>query len=422
MSSVLIKDAKLIITPSHIKKGSIYIEEGKIVEFRSQEADTVIDGSGLAVVPGLINAHTHVAMNFLRGLAEDKPLMKWLEEDIWPAEKKATRELVHNAAVLGIAEALLSGTTSILDMYFYEEEIARAASRMGIRAWVGYGMLDNGDGEKAGAELKKAEKLIKFVRGLNDEKITPVVSPHAPYTCSRDLLIKAGELAEKLDLLYHIHVSETKAEVEESIRKRGKTPLSYLNSLGVVNERFVGAHGVWLTPRETVMLSKKKGSIVHNPTSNLKLGSGIAPVKKYIEAGINVALGTDGQASNNDLNMWDEIKLMALLQKVKDVTFSGMEALRSATISGARALKFTGGRIGEGAPADLVLIDTGAIQFQPVLSAGQTLNNIIYNTSRKDVKYVLVDGQVLVRNGKLAHEEIVRESVRKIGDMLQLYT
>ena len=421
MESVLIKNARFIISPERVFSGDIFIENGKIAGFERGEADVVIDASNMAVLPGLINAHTHLAMNFLRGIAEDKPLQQWLEQDIWPRERKINEKLVYYAAVIGVAEALESGTTSFVDMYFYEEEIAKAAHELGARAWVGYGLIDLFDPEKREEELKRAKELVKKVRSLRSELVTPVISPHAPYTCSPELIIKAHELAERYDLIYHIHVSETKREVEEILKKHGSTPLLYLEKLGVVDSRFLGAHGVWITPREMVVLAKRRGSIVHNPTSNLKLGSGIAPVKKFIEKGVNVALGTDGQASNNDLDMWEEMRLMALLQKLSDVTFPSIEALKSATVNGAKALGFDGGVIKEGAPADLVLLDLEKIHFFPAFTKAQVVNNIIFAASKGDVNYVIVNGDIVVKNGRHVMQDKVqkaKEEVRKLAEKL----
>lgn len=422
MSSILIRNAEFIVTPEKVwEKRSIYIEDSRIVEFSKNEADVVIEGDGMVVVPGLINAHTHIPMTFLRGIAEDKPLAKWLEEDIWPRERKINAKLVYNAALLGIAEALRYGTVGFVDMYFYEEEIAKAASEMGIRAWVGYGLIDLGNAEKREEEIKKAVKLIKAVKRLKDPRIRGIVTPHAPYTCSPELLIEAHEIAVENSTIYHIHISETREEVEKVRRKYGKTPLKYLDSLGVVDGYFVGAHGVWLTPGERVILARRGGSVVHCPSSNLKLGSGIAPVKKYIGSGINIALGTDGPASNNDLDMWEEMRLMAFLQKLKDTSFPGIEALKAATANGARALRFDGGIIREGAPADLVLVDLNSLSFQPVLSRQQVANNLVYACSGRDVKYVIVNGELKVKNGRLVDEEKVERAMnetRKLAEKL----
>jgi len=238
VSSILIRNAEFIVTPEKVwERKSIYIEDSRIVEFSKNEADVVIEGDGMVVVPGLINAHTHIPMTFLRGIAEDKPLAKWLEEDIWPRERKINAKLVYNAALLGIAEALRYGTVGFVDMYFYEEEIAKAASEMGIRAWVGYGLIDLGNAEKREEEIKKAVKLIKAVKRLKDPRIRGIVTPHAPYTCSPELLIEAHEIAVENSTIYHIHISETREEVEKVRRKYGKTPLKYLDSLGVVRLR-----------------------------------------------------------------------------------------------------------------------------------------------------------------------------------------
>ncbi len=418
--SLLVKNARLIVTPNKVLENkSIYVEDGRIIEFSKQEADIVIDARNKAVLPGLINAHTHIAMNFLRGIAEDKPLKAWLEQDIWPREKKINAELVYYSSLLGIAEALLSGTTGFVDMYFFEEEVAKAAEKLGARTWLGYGMIDLFDEEKREEEIKKMENFVNFVEKMKNPLIKPIVTPHAPYTCSSELLTYAHEFAKEKGLIFHIHVNETEQEVKQALKSFGKAPVSYLSELGVVDEFFLGAHGVWLSREEVRILAEARASIVHNPTSNLKLGSGIAPVRDYIEHGLNIALGTDGEASNNDLDLFEEIRLMVLLQKLRDVTFPSIEALKAATVNGARALHFEGGVIEENAPADLVIIDLTKIHFQPIYNKYQLVNNIIFNAKGSDVTHVIVNGLLRVVKGKLVNEKIVETAKEKIVELVR---
>ena len=401
MGSLLIRGASYVITPETVKKDvDIYIEDGRIVEFKAQEADTVVEARNRVVMPGFVNLHTHISMTFLRGIAEDKELQAWLSEDIWPREAKLNHKIVYYAALIGIAEALRSGTTSFVDMYFFEKEVAKAAEKLGIRAWVGHGMIDLGDEEKREKEIKETIDLIKFVRKMGSDLVNPTIAPHSPYTCSRDLLEVCVDMAVRNGIPLQIHLSETRRELEEVKKKTGKTPLLYLNSIGFSRANVIAAHGVWLTPREIVAASKQEITIAHCPVSNLKLGSGIAPVIKYLERGVKVGLGTDGPASNNNLDMFEEIKTAALLQKLKDVKFSGIEALKMATEYGARALGMKG-EIKEGAEADLIVLNIEKPHFMPVLNRKQVLNNVIYSARGSDVEYTIVNGEVVMRNGKV---------------------
>ena len=401
--SLLIKNASWMVTPDKVFKNvNVYIEGGRIIEFKSQEADTVLNAEGHALLPGMINLHTHIPMNYMRGVAENLPLEEWLKKEVWPREKKIDGELVYLAAKLGITEAVRFGTTSFVDMYFHEGRVAEAAEELGIRAWLGEVAFDFQDKEKTEEAIKNTEQNIRNLR--NKELITPIVSPHGTNTCSARLLRSMHSIAREGRLIFLTHLSETKIE-KETVRKiTGKTPLKFLESLRVVDENFIGAHGVWLSPGEMSLMGIRHASIAHCPTSNMKLGSGVAPTAKYLKKGINVGLGTDGQPSNNNLDMFREVKQAALLQKLKDVRFPAVEALRMGNSYGARALGFPGGRIDADRPADLVLMDIKQPHFEPLTTREQALNNIVFSASGADVKYTIVNGKI-VYDGKTNHQE-----------------
>jgi len=418
--SLLIKNASFIVTPFKVVKDkSIYIENGEIVEFETQEADIVIDARGMVALPGLINLHTHIPMTFLRGIAEDKGLEEWLNEEIWPREKKLNEKVVYYSSLLGIAESLRFGTTSFVDMYFFEEKVAEAAEKLGARAWVGEGIFDFFEKEKTEEEIKRAERVLKRVKKMKNELINPTIAPHSVYTCSKELLQVCSEIAREKGIPLHIHISETKEEVEEARKKFGMTPLLYLSSFKFFERnRVIGAHGIWLSARELVLARKFNLTIAHCPISNLKLGSGIAPIGKYLKRGIKVGLGTDGPASNNSLDMFEEMKVAALLQKLSDVRFPTLEVIKMATVYGARALGFKGGVIEENRPADIILVDLKKPHFMPIIKKEQVVNNLVYCAKGEDVAYTIVNGEIVCRGSVENLEKIeskVLEEVKKAG-------
>ncbi len=408
--SLLLKGG-LALTERGIERKDIYIEGGRIVELSSREADHVINIEGMVAIPGLINLHTHMSMNYLRGFGDDKRLEAWLEEDIWPREKKLTARLAYLTARLGIKEALQFGTTSFLSMYFFGEEVERAANELGVRAWVGEATIDFFDEDRREQEIKKTRKWLGRQRGL----VTRVSAPHSTYTCSTELLRESHRLAEEAGSFMTTHIAETREEVRKVQKLTGKTPFRHLAAIGAAR-RTVMAHGVWLSPVEARRAAREGASVAHCPTSNLKLGSGMAPVRRYIAAGLTVGLGTDGQASNNSLDMLREVKMAALLQKLKNVEFPSLEALKMATSYGARALGFEGGIIGEGRPADIAVIDLRKPHFHPIAHRNQIISHLVYSASGSDVAYTIVNGQV-VYDGKVEMEELpeIEGLMEKLG-------
>lgn len=376
--------------------------------------ERVIDCSQKVVMPGLVNAHTHVSMTLLRGLSDNKNLQDWLEEDIFPAEEKLEADDAFVGALLGCIEMLESGTTTFNDMYDHMDQVAEAVDKTGIRAVLGRGLLDI-DGERDW-RMDEAVELVETFQG--HERITPCFAPHAVYTASEQLLLEAKDCAEIFNTSYHIHVSETDTEVEESIEERERPPLEYLNDLGLVNSGLIAAHGVWLTDLEKDILEEKGGSVVHNPAANLKLGSGVAEVPELLEREINVALGTDGVASNNNLNLFEEAKISSVLHKADGPErIDEQQVLDMATVNGAKALGLEDeiGSVELGKKADLITVSMDNPEMRPIHGKKGLVSNLIYSFSGV-VDEVIVDGDVVVEEGKAT--EVKRDSVMNASEVL----
>lgn len=402
-TSILIKDTTIL--SDKIKKASILIVDNTIEEISNDlsvtDASKVIDGTNKITMPGLVNTHSHVAMTLLRGVGDDEELQTWLNDYIWPKEAKLDEKLVYAGSKLAMAEMIKTGTTTFNDMYFYMEETAKAVEESGIRGVLGYGMIDLFDDEKRKQEIKATKNLIKNSHNTANGRVQVAVAPHAPYTCSEELLSESKKLANKYNLKLHIHVSETQQEVNDLEKQRNQTPFEYLDSIDLLDENTIAAHGVWTTDNEMKLLKEKQVSISHNPSSNMKLASGIAPVSKYIKKDINVAIGTDGVSSNNNLDMFSEMKLTALLQKVNNMNAKILPAqatFNMATENGARALGINTGSIKEGKLADIVLVNMNVPHMIPVRNP---LSNIIYSALGSDVDTVICDGQLLLEDKKL---------------------
>ncbi len=376
--------------------------EGNVIAYVGKEeiaGDLEIDASGKFVLPGLFNAHTHLAMTLFRGYAEDMPLMDWLEKKIWRAERKLTPQDVYWGSMLGILEMLKTGTTAFSDLYIHMDEVAKAVGETGIRAVLCYGMADRGDKEKAERELKIGTEFILNWNNAFNGRIKAIYGPHAPYTCTPEFLREVKLKANELKTLVHIHVSETRQEVEDVRRRYGKTPVRLLDDLGFLDEKTVIAHGIWLDREEMEILSRRGVSVVHCPVSNLKLASGIARVVEMLEFGINVCLGTDGAASNNTYNMFEEIKLTSLLQKVitgRADALRAKDVLSMATSNGYRAYGINGGELKQGMLADVITIDRGRFNYCPVYDP---LHSIVYASYGCEVSHVIVDGELIVEDG-----------------------
>ena len=365
-------------------------------------AHKVIEGKNRVLMPGLINTHTHVAMTLLRSYGDDTSLFDWLENMVWPMEDKMTKEDIKVGTQLGIAEMLLSGTTTFLDMYAEMDQVALAVEETGIRGHLSKGMIFRDSQKVDHKNLKETEDLIKQFHNTADGRIEFLVGPHAIYTNSKEFLEAQLAIAKKYKVGVHIHVSETREEVETAIKNHGMSPVAYLESLGIFDAPpVIAAHCVHLIDGDLEILKKYDVSIAHNPQSNLKLASGIAPVKTYLDYGVNVGLGTDGASSNNNLDLLEELQYASLLQKgtLEDPTaLKAYEALKMATVDGAKALGIEDkvGRIKEDYEADLIVFDLNKPHFYPLQHS--KLSNLAYSAQSSDIILTMVQGKILMEN------------------------
>jgi 5-methylthioadenosine/S-adenosylhomocysteine deaminase len=356
------------------------------------------------LIPGLVNAHTHAAMTLMRGLADDLPLMRWLEEHIWPAEARhVSREFVADGTALACAEMLRGGITCFNDMYFFPEASLDAALKAGMRSAHGVIVVEFPSAYAADPAdyLRKGLELRDRMR--EEPRASFCLAPHAPYTTSDETLKKVATLAAELDLPVHIHLHETEHEIERSVAEHGVRPLERLRRLGLVTPSLIAVHAVHLEPQEIEFLARHGSSVVHCPSSNLKLASGFAPVSALLDAGVNVALGTDGAASNNRLDLFQEMRTAALLAKAvarKAEAMPAHAALRAATLGGAQALGLAGriGTIAPGKAADLVAVDLGAIDLAPCYDP---VSHLVYAAGREHVSHAWVGGEPRLENGVL---------------------
>lgn len=396
-----------------IKNGFIRIKNGKIEaigkmdDFRVEDfsAETE-DVAGMLVMPGFVNTHTHVPMTLLRGYADDLPLHQWLTEYIFPAEARLiTPEHVRTATRLAFVEMIKSGTTCFNDMYFFEDVIAEEAKCAGIRGVMNESLIDFPTASFKSVEegLALSEKLIHTWQG--DDIIHPSVTVHAPYTCSKETLQKAKRLADKESALLQIHVAETKKETEDIKARTGLLPVEYLYSIGILDRNVIAAHCVWLNEKEVELMAQTGTSVGHCPKSNLKLASGIADTDTYMKAGITVGIGTDGVASNNTLDMVEEMRFAALLPKVlhyNPEAVNAATALRMATINGAKALGLgdVTGSLEAGKSADLIVVNMEASNMQPVYDE---YSAVVYAMNSKNIRSSMVNGEWIMHNRKVLH-------------------
>lgn len=398
---------------------SILIEGNRIVrigDISSTDDTMVINASGKVVMPGLINCHNHAYLSLLRGYCDDLRLFEWLSEKMWPAEDKMNGEDVYWGTMLGSAEMIKSGTTTFADMSFFMDEVASAVRDSGIRAALCQGLLFHDD--NVDRRINSTYKLFSNWRDKADGRITTMVGPHAPQTCPPDKVKLAMELAKELDSAIHIHMAETTEEVEQIVSQYGKSPTKYLADLGLFDDFHVLlAHAVHLSPDDIGILRNLKGGISHNPVSNQKLGCGVAPVVELIKEGINVALGTDGAASALTLDLFEEMKAAAWLQKnhhFDPTAITAYQVLRMATINGARALGLTDeiGTIEVGKKADLILIDVEKPHLYP---HNDLCALLAYSANGADVDTTIIDGKIVMQNRQLLTMDerlVLREAKR----------
>ncbi|AEH06906.1 amidohydrolase [Methanothermococcus okinawensis] len=375
----------------------------------------IIDGKNKIAIPGLINTHTHIPMTLFRGVADDLPLMEWLNDYIWKMEAKLNKDIVYAGALLGCVEMIKSGTTTFNDMYFYLDGIIKAVKETGIRGFLSYGMIDLFDEEKREKELKTSEKTIKQIKKLNDSKINPVLGPHAPYTCSKELLMETHNMAKEYNVPIHIHMNETLDEIKNIKEKTSMRPFEYLNSFGFFDDvRVISAHCVHLSENEINIIKNKNIAVSHNPISNLKLASGIAPIPKLMDNNILITLGTDGCGSNNNLNLFEEIKAASLIHKgvsLNPTVVNAEDSFNFATKNGAHTLGLNAGELLEGALADIVLIDLD----KPYLIPKENMSSHLVYSFNGNVDIVIIDGNIVLNDGKMVNidEKKVYEMAEK---------
>ena len=378
--------------------GNIIVYAGKADGAPAFEADKVIDGRGMLAMPGLCNLHTHTPMTVMRSMGSDLALERWLQEMVYPTEKHLTDDCVSACTDLGILEMLRFGTTSFNDMYMHMDMMAQSVWQSGIRAMLGYGVVDF---DQTGDDLKPGIEFARKWKGCANDRIHVNLAPHSEVTTTPEVLKLARKVANEMHIPLHIHVSETRLDRDGSLERRGMTPPWYLEKLGLLDGEVIAAHCVWLNDDEIELFAKRGVTIVHNPVSNLKLASGIAPIQKMLVAGCKVTLGTDGVASNNNLNLWEELKLMPLLQKgttLDPTVVTPAQTIAAATVNGARALGYKNlGLLREGYLADLILVDMDNEHTCPM---NDMESDLIYATIGTDVKLTMVDGEVLYQDGE----------------------
>lgn len=364
----------------------------------------IIDSSKSIVMPGLINSHGHLPMTLFRGLADDLPFQQWLMDYILPLEGRlVSPEFVKLGTELAVLESIRTGVTTVYDMYYFETDVAEVVDKFGLRGVLGESIIDfpsPDNKNKDGSDYKILESLVEKYK--NHERITPMVSPHAPYTCSDQTLTKARDFAIKHEIPLGIHVSETSGEVQSSLDQYKKTPVQRLKDLGVTKAKCIYAHCVHVNDEDIKLLKEDNVGVAHNPESNMKLGAGGAPVTKLLKAGVNVGIGTDGAASNNDLNLFREMDIAAKLQKMlhaDNTAMTAIQSIRMATRNGAKCLCLEHtGIVAEGYNADLISISLEAPSMQPLHSP---TSQVVYSCSGYDVEHTICHGKVLMENRKV---------------------
>ncbi|MDD4271363.1 MAG: amidohydrolase [Patescibacteria group bacterium] len=410
---ILPMDDKLTV----IKNGFVAVLENKIVglgagdEIKNYQAKETIDVGNSIVMPGLVNTHTHAAMAYFRGLADDLPLDIWLNQHIWPAEAKyVNAEFVKQAGELACLEMIKAGVTTYNDMYFFGKSMAEPAIRAGLRALIGITILDFKNPTEGIGEAVSLAKQYK-----NNEFVKIILAPHAIYTCSKENLLKIKAVADAENMRLHIHVSETKKEVDDCLSAHGKTPVEYLDELEMLSDRLMAAHSVWLNDNDLEIYKNRGVKVAHCPISNMKLASGAAPLKRMLEMGITVGLGTDGAASNNTLDLFSDMRACALMHKVNNfdpTAISAKEVVKMATIGGAKVLGMDKeiGSLQAGKKADIITINLNKPHLAPVYNP---YSHLVYCVSHDDVENVIVNGKVIMKNREvktLDEEKILKRT------------
>ncbi|WNB92257.1 amidohydrolase [Bacillus sp. NEB1478] len=407
-----------------VKSGDILVRENRIEnigDFSYDEPEETVDGKGMLALPGLVNGHQHTPMSLLRCFSDDVPLMTWLNEKMLPLEMKMNDEDRYSGAMISMAEMIKSGTTSYADMYIGMDQVAEAAAVSGIRAVIARGLIAMDDDYEG--RLKEAADVIDRWHGKGNGRITTMIAPHSPYMCPPDFLKAAVKLSEAKEVPMHIHLAETKDEERMILEKYKMRPVEYLESAGVFGRRVLLAHGVHFNDDDFKTLEKIKGGIIHNPVSNAKLGCGISDVKRLVDAGVKVGLGTDGPASASSLDLFFEMKAASWFQKLKyedAASLSAHDVLTMATQNGADILGI-GEDVGSltiGKKADIILIDMNKLHLTP---SHEPVNLLVYSATGQDVDTVIIDGKIVMRGRELTtidEEKVMAEAKERTKQLL----
>lgn len=425
--SYLIKNVAVYQNATVKEHANIEIEGQYIKSFPEHPDDTqyteIIDGGNKLALPGLINTHTHVAMTLFRSYADDMALMDWLQTKIWPAEEHLDDDITYWGSMLAFAEMIRGGTTAFNDMYMFMDACAEAADKAGMRGNLARGLAGvSPNGEKA---LEENIELYHQWNGKGEGRFKVMLGPHAPYTCPPDYIKKVRDTAMKHGIPIHIHLSETQEEVANCLKEYGQTPVTLMNNLGLLDCPTLAAHCVHVTDEEIEIMAEKHVRVAHNPGSNLKLASGIAPVTKMRQAGIVVGLGTDGASSNNKLDMFSEMRLASLIHKAKNYNpfaITAKEALDMATIEGARCLGYDNlGKLEKGYLADLILLDRTGFHWHPNFD---DISLVVYAGNSMDVDTVIINGKPVMRHKELLtiDEEKLFAEVHRVTEKLYAFT
>lgn len=421
MAGVLIENADFVVGKRVLRNASVYTEEGKILWVGKGGVPAgaeKIDARKCVILPALVNAHTHLPETVLRGICDDRNLQEWLNEYIWPAENKLTARDAEIAALLGCAELIHNGVGFFIDQYFYAKEIARSVVKSGIKALLCPSVFENcPEGKTIEKQFAIAKNFVEEWQGKH-ERVSVGIGPHAPYTVSDDYLASIAEFACRKNIHVHIHLSETEWENKESIKRFGETPAERLHRIGILNEKTLLAHCVHLTQKDVELIANSKATILHCPQSNLKLSSGIAKIEN-LRKSINVLIGTDGNASNNNLDVLEELRTACMLQKY----LFGPEAMPLACAfkmvssnAGLLGCSYRG-EIEVGMPADIAVVPLQKPHLQPV---HDILSNVIYSANGTDVRDLIVDGKIVMKDYRILtfDEEKVIEKAKSIGECI----
>ncbi|MFC4247063.1 amidohydrolase [Natribaculum luteum] len=424
MTTLSITGGQVLTSDLRVERADVLVDQdtGEILEVGEDLAgDDVLDASNSLVTPGFVNGHSHVAMSLLRGYADDKPLEAWLREDIWPAEGELTAEDVRVGTELGALELIKSGTTAFADMYFFVPTMAEVVEEAGLRARLGHGVISVGKDEQAAREdAREGLAVAEEIDGMADGRISAAFMPHSLTTVAGQYFEEFVPEARDLGVPLHFHANETRGEVTPIVEEHGVRPLAYAAEHGLLESEDFIAHGVHVDESEIGLLAESGASVIHCPASNMKLASGMAPVERLREAGVTVGLGTDGPASNNDLSMLDEARDAAMIGKLAADDASAVPAeavVEMLTSDSAAAIGLETGRLEEGAPADLAVIDLEKPHLTP---PHDLVSHLVYAAAAADVRHTVCDGQVLMRDREVltVDETAVRERATEHAEAL----